>query len=423
MTNTIPPTPTPNPTPDDERRDELLAVLVALGVLGAVFFFSLGGSPNRRRLAEIVGLSSSETERLAEGDLDSDDIRDGDPTIGQTFGSTVRSGADRLNGLSAAVTGAGQGSLEGDLEDEGVANRGRARWQLFPFLFAGGAASGDAGVDTDSNADGADATDGLALEETDAQADGDALDGTEPSPVDAGVADGDGDAEPTDEEAIADADAPPETDADAEPAPELATETPVDRFPDVPDDYWALPFIEGLREQEIATGFVTGDFEPDSPISRAQFASQLARAFPAEGSLPVDYTDVTQDHPQYDAISEVTQSGFMTGYDVGDFRPNNNVSRMEVLLSLVSGLTPNKPDDAVALLKSVYEDAEQIPAWAADAIAAATDAKMAVSRDSDAKTFDPDLPATRGEAAAMLYQALFYQGKAPALDSNHVFTP
>ncbi|MGK7888448.1 MAG: S-layer homology domain-containing protein, partial [Leptolyngbyaceae cyanobacterium] len=205
--------------------------------------------------------------------------------------------------------------------------------------------------------------------------------------------------------------------------PDLAEEVPAEAFADVAPQYWATPFIEGLRQQGIATGFVGGGFEPDTVISRAQFASQLDRAFSNnERSPQPNYSDVPEDHPQYDAIVRMTQSGFVQGYDVGTFLPDKQVSRMEVLLALVAGLelTPSAEPDAT--LKATFQDSDTIPLWAVDAIATATELELVVSPDNPA-TFDPSKPATRAEAAAMLYQALAYMGEVSPVESEYIVRP
>lgn len=205
--------------------------------------------------------------------------------------------------------------------------------------------------------------------------------------------------------------------------PELATETPTQPFPDVAPQYWATPFIEGLRQQEIVTGFVGGEFDPDSPISRAQFANQLDRAFAyTERSPLLTYNDVSADHPQYEAIMRVTQAGFMQGDDVGAFLPDNQVSRMEVLLALVSGLDLAPPADPIAVLKATYQDADTIPTWAVAKVATATELGMVVFQEK-AVTFAPLKSATRAEAAAMVYQALVYAGEVPAVESEYIIRP
>jgi hypothetical protein len=53
-------------------------------------------------------------------------------------------------------------------------------------------------------------------------------------------------------------------------------------FADVPADYWAAAWVEGLAAEGITSGCSAGNFCPESPVTRAQMAVFLDRSF----SLP-----------------------------------------------------------------------------------------------------------------------------------------
>lgn len=76
-----------------------------------------------------------------------------------------------------------------------------------------------------------------------------------------------------------------------------AEATPVKGFSDVPQDYWARPYIEALTQREVIAGYTDGTFRPDEPVTRAAFAAQLDKAFaerPVAGTprYTADYKDV-----------------------------------------------------------------------------------------------------------------------------------
>jgi hypothetical protein len=205
-------------------------------------------------------------------------------------------------------------------------------------------------------------------------------------------------------------------------SPSPTPTTPTTRFPDVPGDYWASPFIATLAEQDIITGTPEGEFEPEQPVTRAEFAIQLQEAFDREaGQELIEYGDIPEDDAATEAIREATQMGFLTGYPGGSFRPNESVSRLEVLIALVSGLNlepPATPEESL----QVYEDSEQIPDWAQPKIAAATEAGIVVNYPNP-EQLNPSQPATRAETAALLHQALVEVGQAEPVDSEYVVRP
>ncbi|MBM0744234.1 S-layer homology domain-containing protein [Phormidium sp. CLA17] len=259
--------------------------------------------------------------------------------------------------------------------------------------------------------------------------------------------------------------------------PALAASPENTSFPDT-QNYWAQPFIHNLAERDIVTGYPDNTFRPEQPVARDEFASILQQAFsqPAEREIASGsvYTDVPQGYWAAPAIQEAYEMGFMKGYPGGEFRPNQPVSRVEVLVSLAQNL--NLPTTTTAVDKSVaaaatparvqpvsrrranrplifplamttlmqplmatparataaansapassntsqrpvslvvsdyYQDAAQIPQYAVDDVAATTAAGIVVNYP-DQRVLNPTRPATRGEVAALIHQALVSQGK------------
>jgi hypothetical protein len=190
-------------------------------------------------------------------------------------------------------------------------------------------------------------------------------------------------------------------------------------FQDVPRDRWDYPFIEGLRSQQLIEGVSEDTFEPDRPITRAQMASLIDRAFdlPSQATK-MEFKDVPQDDPVASDIEKVTQKGFMKGYSRDSFRPQENIPRYQVLVTLATGLNLKPTKDPQQTLK-VYEDASEIPAWAVKQVAAATEKGLIVNYPNP-KSLNPNQPATRGEAAAMMYQALVNLGKVEPVQSPYI---
>ncbi|PMB01624.1 hypothetical protein CI592_17625, partial [Fischerella thermalis CCMEE 5328] len=115
------------------------------------------------------------------------------------------------------------------------------------------------------------------------------------------------------------------------------------------------------------------------------------------------------------------ETGFLSGYPDRSFRPNNRIAKGDVLVSLVSGLglgTSIKPD-LLPTLTLIYNDAASIPEYARNAVAIATRAGI-VANFPNVKIFNPNVAATRGDVAAIIYQALVYQGKAEKIASSYI---
>ncbi|MGB7484687.1 MAG: S-layer homology domain-containing protein, partial [Phormidesmis sp.] len=74
--------------------------------------------------------------------------------------------------------------------------------------------------------------------------------------------------------------------------------SPIDiEFSDIPADYWANPYLLGLSELGIISGFPDGTFRPSQPVTRAEFAAILNKAFPQPlGSSALSFDDVSEDY-------------------------------------------------------------------------------------------------------------------------------
>ncbi|MBF2029093.1 MAG: S-layer homology domain-containing protein [Oscillatoriales cyanobacterium C42_A2020_001] len=196
------------------------------------------------------------------------------------------------------------------------------------------------------------------------------------------------------------------------PAPTVSG-TPI-AFADVPSNYWAYPFIAALSARGIIGGFPDGQFKPNEPVTRAQFAVQLQKAFTKPDRLPPKpFTDVPPGSQWSNAVDKAVKGNFMSGYPEGDFRPEQQVSRVEAIASMARGLGLDEPADPEAILQA-YQDRNQIPAWARGRMAAAIQAGI-FSGDRDTQLLNPNQAATRADIAALVYKGLELSGSVPKL--------
>jgi S-layer homology domain len=211
----------------------------------------------------------------------------------------------------------------------------------------------------------------------------------------------------------------------ASPAPTVPTApitAAVTNFPDVPPDYWARPFVDSLMKQGITVGSPDGSFRPDQPVTRAEYAALVQKAFEqqeVQGSMP--FTDVAADFWGVGAIDNAVKKGFIKGYPNGSFEPNKPITRLEVLLSLVNGLGLPRPDNPEEVI-TLFQDSDQIPAWAVPAASTAADSNIVVNYPARDR-LNPNQPTTRAEVAALIHQALVASGKAESVQSDYIVKP
>jgi hypothetical protein len=187
-------------------------------------------------------------------------------------------------------------------------------------------------------------------------------------------------------------------------------------FPDVPASHWAKDFIAELAAQEIIRGFLDGNFQPDAPVTRAEFAAMIRRAFRRTPSRQaVAFKDVPVSHWAFSAIREAYEMGFFQG---DTFNPDKKLDRLEVLVELARGLNYSPKGAADTVLK-VYSDAGAIPGDVRSWVAAATERGMVVNYPNRG-VFNPKQVAARAEVAAFLYQALATTGNVATISSPYV---
>ncbi len=193
-------------------------------------------------------------------------------------------------------------------------------------------------------------------------------------------------------------------------------------FNDVPDGYWAEPYIDALSSRGLIAGYDDGTFRPDQPVTRAQIANVVSKTF----DLTVDketleFSDVASDYWARESIGETVQGGFMTGFPDDTFRPNEPVTRTQTFTTLVTGLGIAAPTNIQATLDR-YADANAIPKWANEKIAAATAGSLVVDYPN-VTNLNPNEPTTRAELSAIIYQALVGEGVLAPLDSEYLVKP
>ena len=194
------------------------------------------------------------------------------------------------------------------------------------------------------------------------------------------------------------------------------------QFQDVPDDYWAKPYIDALSERLVLDGISEGTFAPEQPVTRAQLASAIAQAFPLDDQeAAIAFLDVEEGYWATEAIDKAVKGGFMSGFPDESFQPTLPVPRAQVLTALVTGLNSLIPAEAQTMVNR-YSDATEIPGWAIGKMAAATQANIVVNYPN-LDTLNPNQSATRAEVAAMLYQTLATQGRVDPIDGDYVVQP
>jgi len=132
-------------------------------------------------------------------------------------------------------------------------------------------------------------------------------------------------------------------------------------FPDVKSDRWSVMDIEYMAASGIVEGYLDGTFRPERKLTRAEFAAlvcRFAKLNAADDELT--FPDIDESHWAYDEVQALCASGLVQGYEDGTFRPENEISRAEVM-TVVNKLLGRKPSDEYvkALELNPFNDLEK----------------------------------------------------------------
>ncbi|HEY9800852.1 MAG TPA: family 10 glycosylhydrolase [Leptolyngbyaceae cyanobacterium] len=196
------------------------------------------------------------------------------------------------------------------------------------------------------------------------------------------------------------------------------------RFSDT-RNHWASLFIEALAARRILNGYPDGTFRPNNSVNRAEFAAIVAAVFNVSVKRQyINFTDIPANFWAAGAIKEAYETGFLTGFPDTTFRPSNQISRGDVIVSLVNGLEMSskiKPD-LLDRLPQIYQDAASIPAYGRNQIAIATSAGL-VASFPNTRLLNFGNAATRADVAVIIYQALLYLGQVEKIPSAYIVVP
>ena len=190
-------------------------------------------------------------------------------------------------------------------------------------------------------------------------------------------------------------------------------------FKDVQTGYWAKAYIEALASQNIIAGFPDGSFKPNEPVTRAQFAAIINKAFkPSATRKGITFNDVKSNYWAYSAIQTASSSPFLSGYPDLTFKPEQQIPRVQAIVALANGLGLTANTQTVI---NFYTDASQIPSYAVSPVAAATSRQLVINYPT-VKELAPQRQATRADIAAFVYQALVNAGRVQPINSPYLVT-
>lgn len=114
-------------------------------------------------------------------------------------------------------------------------------------------------------------------------------------------------------------------------------------YSDVASDAWYNNAVSTLTKAGVLSGRTDGRFDPNAPITRAEFATIFSRFYDSQYDGPDKFSDIAG-HWAADSINQAAVNNLLEGYPDGTFKPNTYISRAEAVTGMnrILGRAPHK---------------------------------------------------------------------------------
>lgn len=134
-------------------------------------------------------------------------------------------------------------------------------------------------------------------------------------------------------------------------------------FRDVPQGAWYNAAVATMAKLKIITGYPDGTFQPDAPVTRAEFAAIAARFDEKSARTTASFRDI-YGHWAERYISCSAELGWIRGYTDNTFRPDQSITRAEAM-ALINRVLNRNPESKDDLLRSmnIFNDNLDTAKW------------------------------------------------------------
>ena len=167
---------------------------------------------------------------------------------------------------------------------------------------------------------------------------------------------------------------------------------------------WKYENIKFVNEKGIMTGVTPMQFQPDAPLTRAQFASVIYRmAGSPEVTYQNTFTDVSAGKWYSNAILWAYENKIVAGLGDGRYGINDNITREQMARMLMEFARTQGYDISARGDFGKFADTDQVSGWAAENMKWAVASGIISGSVKDGKYYmNPKGQATRAECAVML---------------------
>lgn len=175
-------------------------------------------------------------------------------------------------------------------------------------------------------------------------------------------------------------------------------------FTDIEKLAWANEAVTALAARGVVQGTAEDSFSPSATVKRADFITMLVRALELKGTgtAAPGFGDVPAGVYYSSELAIAQQLGIIGGYADGTVRPDNPISRQEMMVIAARALTAaGKAATSSSGNVNAYPDAAQVAGYAADSVSLLVKAGVVAGKNG---LLAPGDTLTRAEAAVIVYR-------------------
>ena len=162
-------------------------------------------------------------------------------------------------------------------------------------------------------------------------------------------------------------------------------------YSDVDVDAWYNVEVSTMTAAGVFNGYPDDSFKPDDPITRAELVSAMVTFFTEIEPVDPEFID-TVGHWADEIIEEAYAEGLIDGYDDGSFKPDQSVTRAEAIKVINILLDRNLVAGELCDDMIVWVDNMDADAWYYYAIQEATNSHTYLITDHESWTGIIDIP-------------------------------
>ncbi|MEA5057613.1 MAG: S-layer homology domain-containing protein [Anaerotignum propionicum] len=176
------------------------------------------------------------------------------------------------------------------------------------------------------------------------------------------------------------------------------------------EKHWAKDSINNMGSRLVVSGVGNGNYNPDTAITRAEFAAMVVRALGLEpGKGKESFTDINSAEWFKPYVETANQYGIIMGYNEKTFAPNDKITREQAIAMIarsmkLTGIEQELTDQEMNSIMGDFADAQTVANYAKKSLALCL--KTGIISGTGNGYLSPKNNVTRAEVAIILEKLL-----------------